>query len=292
MKNYLEIVFILFSCAVLYAQTPEQFEHNVSTSMAFYYPDFVTINGVSIDSDDWVGAFYGDICIGAKEWDTSQCGGGICGLVSYGDDTNDYADGYILPGETPTFKIYDTSADKYYDADIITSDINDLIWENMSFYTDLSLNASTGCTDVTACNYDDTINTNNDDGTCLFPCSKDNGCLTSDSEYESDLTLYNCDGAFLSNENLLMPKYYNISNIYPNPFNPITSINYELPENSYISIMVYNIAGEYITSLINKYQIAGFKTIKWNASNFPSGLYLVRMEGNNFTQTQKVVLAK
>lgn len=276
--------------SLLSAQTPIQFEHNVSTLQAFYYPDLVTINGVPIDYDDWVGAFHGETCIGAKEWDTSQCGGGICDLVTFGEDGYGTSDGYIISPQIPTFKIYDTSADRYYDADITTS--SDLRWFNLAFYTNLSLNAYTGCAeDATACNYDNTITNNNYDS-CLFPCSKDNGCLASDSEYESDLTLYDCDGNFLSNENLLMPKYYNISNIYPNPFNPITSINYELPENSHISILVYNIAGEYITSLINKYQIAGFKTIKWNASNFPSGLYLVRMEGNNFTQTQKVVLAK
>ena len=70
MKKIISII-ILITVGILSSQTPEQFEHNQSMNFASYFFYSVTINEISIESNDWVGAFYGDICIGAKQWDTS-----------------------------------------------------------------------------------------------------------------------------------------------------------------------------------------------------------------------------
>ena len=91
---------------------------------------------------------------------------------------------------------------------------------------------------------------------------------------------------------LIIPYNYNISSIYPNPFNPVTSITYELPENAYVYLSVYNMTGTQVSSLVNTFQTAGYHTINWNASSYPSGVYLIRMGSGDFTQTQKVVLVK
>ena len=64
-------------------------------------------SSVNFDPEDWVGAFNGDICVGARQWDISQCGGGICELIIMGDEGIEYSDGYCTMGDIPTFKIYD-----------------------------------------------------------------------------------------------------------------------------------------------------------------------------------------
>ena len=63
-----------------------------------------------------MGAFNGDVCVGARKWDTSLCGGGICDIPVMGDDGNELTAGYMNTGEFPTFKIYDSSENIYYDA--------------------------------------------------------------------------------------------------------------------------------------------------------------------------------
>ena len=84
-------------------------------------------------------------------------------------------------------------------------------------------------------------------------------------------------------DKLLIPDNYSISSIYPNPFNPITSIEYSLPENADIELIVYNIHGRHIQTLVQGLQTAGYHSINWNASNYPSGVYLIRLESSNFS---------
>jgi hypothetical protein len=96
----------------------------------------------------------------------------------------------------------------------------------------------------------------------------------------------------LSLFNGLIPEVFSIHSIYPNPFNPVTNITYGLPEHVNVQITVYDMGGTQITILENTFQIAGYHTINWNASSYPSGVYLIRMDSSEFTQTQKVVLVK
>ena len=96
----------------------------------------------------------------------------------------------------------------------------------------------------------------------------------------------------LSINNNIIPNNYSISRIYPNPFNPITQITYGLPQNSNILISAYDLSGKHLNTIIEGYMTAGFHNISWNASYYPSGVYLIRMESGSFTQTQKVVLVK
>ena len=94
-------------------ETPDLFEYEQSTLQGFYFFDAVLINNTQIDSDDWVGAFKGDVCVGARQWDTSLCGGGLCDVPVMGYDGSEYTDGYMLLGQIPTFKIYDASENIY-----------------------------------------------------------------------------------------------------------------------------------------------------------------------------------
>ncbi|HIM74480.1 MAG TPA: T9SS type A sorting domain-containing protein, partial [Candidatus Marinimicrobia bacterium] len=103
---------------------------------------------------------------------------------------------------------------------------------------------------------------------------------------------YNCDGTPLLLEEELLPNKYSLINIYPNPFNPVTTIKYGLPDYVPVKIAVYDILGRQVAVLINNYQSPGFHSVVWEASSYPSGLYFIRMVSNNFTDTRKILLIK
>ena len=75
-------------------------------------------------------------------------------------------------------------------------------------------------------------------------------------------------------------------------YDDLTNITYGLPESDNVELTVYNIQGRQVQTLVDDFQTAGYHSINWNASYYPSGVYLIRMESGSFTQTQKVVLVK
>ena len=81
----------------------DDFFYEQSTLQAFYLIDEVLIDGNPIDSDDWVVAYKGDICVGARQWDVAQCGNGVCDVPVMGDDGSIGTDGYMIVDEIPTF---------------------------------------------------------------------------------------------------------------------------------------------------------------------------------------------
>ena len=91
-----------------------------------------------------------------------------------------------------------------------------------------------------------------------------------------------------------IPDEFSLNNAYPNPFNPTTTINYELPTDANVTISVYNIMGQLVTELVSSgnIQVAGYHQVTWNADNQPSGLYFVRMTAGDYIGTQKVLLLK
>ena len=91
---------------------------------------------------------------------------------------------------------------------------------------------------------------------------------------------------------LVTPNNYSISSIYPNPFNPTTNIIYELPENNTVNIAVYDLNGQIVRHLVNKFQTTGIYTVTWKATGYPSGLYFIHMQSGSFYHTKKVVLLK
>ena len=88
-----------------------------------------------------------------------------------------------------------------------------------------------------------------------------------------------------------MPTGYNLE-IYPNPFNPDTKIEYTVPRSSNISIAVYDMLGREVTSLKNGYQHAGNYRLTWSAGDVSSGVYFCRMKSENFVETKKIILLK
>ena len=93
-------------------------------------------------------------------------------------------------------------------------------------------------------------------------------------------------------EDALVPDTYVLGDSYPNPFNPVTTIEYGLPEASIVELSVYDIHGKLIKTLDKGSKVAGYYSIEWNAQNVPTGTYFIRMITNEYTATRKVSLIK
>jgi photosystem II stability/assembly factor-like uncharacterized protein len=91
---------------------------------------------------------------------------------------------------------------------------------------------------------------------------------------------------------ILPPDEFSISQNYPNPFNPLTNIKYQLPANMFVSIKIYDIIGNEISSLINREQPAGSYELNFDAGNLPSGVYLYRIIAGPYNITRKMLLMK
>ena len=89
-----------------------------------------------------------------------------------------------------------------------------------------------------------------------------------------------------------IPTKFALGQNYPNPFNPTTTISFSIPEFGLTNITVYDLTGRELETLTNEVLSVGNYFINWNASNYPSGVYLIKMDSGDFTQTQKVVLVK
>ncbi|MCF7920286.1 MAG: right-handed parallel beta-helix repeat-containing protein [Candidatus Cloacimonetes bacterium] len=89
-----------------------------------------------------------------------------------------------------------------------------------------------------------------------------------------------------------VPESTQFNAIYPNPFNPETTIAYQLAEAGKIKIDVYNIKGQKVTTLLNEDRKAGFHTLTWDASQYNSGVYFIRLTSGNYQKINKVVLLK
>ena len=89
-----------------------------------------------------------------------------------------------------------------------------------------------------------------------------------------------------------LPIVFSLSQNHPNPFNPITQIKYALPKDSYVTLDVYNILGQRVATLVDGKQKAGYKTARWDASPFSSGIYFYRLQAGDFVQTRKMVLIR
>jgi hypothetical protein len=94
-----------------------------------------------------------------------------------------------------------------------------------------------------------------------------------------------------------IPTVYKVHQNHPNPFNPVTTLRYELPQDAMVNITIYDMMGRQVKSLVNGSQTAGYRTIQWNAANdrnepVSAGLYLYTIEAGKFRQTKKMVLLK
>ena len=88
------------------------------------------------------------------------------------------------------------------------------------------------------------------------------------------------------------PIKFALNQNYPNPFNPSTLISYSIPQNSFVTVKVYDIIGNEVSTLVNQTQSAGKYDVKFDASSLSNGVYFYTIKADNFTSTKKMILMK
>jgi len=79
---------------------------------------------------------------------------------------------------------------------------------------------------------------------------------------------------------------------YPNPFNPSTIINYNIPAEGHVEISVFNVLGQKVRELVNEFKRAGSYTVKFEASDLSSGVYFYTLRMRGFVETKKLIIQK
>jgi flagellar hook assembly protein FlgD len=124
-------------------------------------------------------------------------------------------------------------------------------------------------------------------------------------DQQDELYICSFDGAiykfvqtnFAGEHSDLTPNKFSLYQNYPNPFNPITTVSYDLPEDSFVNITIYDILGMKVKTVVNTTQDAGYKSVIWDATNdhgkpISAGVYLYQIQAGEFVQTKKMVLLK
>lgn len=99
------------------------------------------------------------------------------------------------------------------------------------------------------------------------------------------------------NENILMPNQFRVYDAYPNPFNPVTTLRYQLPEANMVTVTIYDMAGRQVKNLIDQQQGQGLHSIQWNGTNnlgntVSAGIYLYQVHSGVYNQTNKMIFLK
>ncbi len=96
----------------------------------------------------------------------------------------------------------------------------------------------------------------------------------------------------VENINSEIPSDFTLEQNYPNPFNPSTTIQFSIPEQSLVTLEVFNTLGEKVTTLVSEELTAGSYKYDWNADNLASGIYLYKLQTPTFTESRKMALLK
>ena len=121
--------------------------------------------------------------------------------------------------------------------------------------------------------------------------NKDTGIVVGDS----GLVLTTYTGGILTgvgNEATLIPDGFLLHQNFPNPFNPVTNIRYDLPHDNFVTIKVYDVLGKEVVTLVNENKEAGRYLVSFNAANFSSGIYFYTIQAGEFSQTRRMTLLK
>jgi len=90
----------------------------------------------------------------------------------------------------------------------------------------------------------------------------------------------------------ITPTEFLLSQAYPNPFNPTTTLSFAIPIDNEVSLSIYNLQGREVSSLIDGNMDAGYHSIVWDANSYASGIYFVKMVAGEYIGIQKLMLVK
>jgi subtilisin-like proprotein convertase family protein len=96
----------------------------------------------------------------------------------------------------------------------------------------------------------------------------------------------------INSENTGVPTRFNLYQNYPNPFNPSTTIKYDIPKDALVKVVVFDVLGREVRTLVNEQKKAGSYSLQMNASGLSSGVYFYKIHAGDFTDTKKMVLIK
>jgi len=96
----------------------------------------------------------------------------------------------------------------------------------------------------------------------------------------------------VSVETEIAPNEFELYQNFPNPFNPSTIINYQIPELSFVTLKIYDVLGKEIETILNEEKPKGTYELIWNAANLPSAVYFYKLQAGSFVETKKMVLMK
>ena len=99
-------------------------------------------------------------------------------------------------------------------------------------------------------------------------------------------------GVFVNQISSEIPERFSLYQNYPNPFNPSTKINYDIPKASYVKLIVYDVLGKKIATLVNEKLSSGSYEVDWNGSGYPSGVYFYKLTTGDYVETKKMILLK
>lgn len=113
----------------------------------------------------------------------------------------------------------------------------------------------------------------------------------------ADIGVYYFDQALNTVDEKMIPQSFSLHQNFPNPFNPLTTIKYEIPERSAVTILVYNILGKVIKQLENSVLEAGLYDTRWDGTDemgkiVSAGVYVYRIQAGSYTQTKKMIYLK
>tara|TARA_Y100000590_G_scaffold282452_1_gene317665 strand:- start:27 stop:1889 length:1863 start_codon:yes stop_codon:yes gene_type:complete len=183
--------------------------------------------------------------------------------------------------------------------------INSIIFDNDNFLSEV-INNDTSAISFTLNDMGLNSNGNFSDTDPLF-CDPENGdfSLAENSPAvgagENGINIgafgIGCDAINLSLGKDILPLQYTLHQNYPNPFNPSTTLQYDLPNDEFVNITIYDMLGNVINNLVHDNQNSGYKSVEWNATNnqgqpVSAGVYLYSIEAGDFRQTKKMILLK
>ena len=106
------------------------------------------------------------------------------------------------------------------------------------------------------------------------------------------IKLINYTPTSVERSNADIPDTFTLFANYPNPFNPSTTIKYNLQKSDNVTLIIYNISGQEIERLVNEFQIMGEHEITWHPKALSSGIYFYRLKTGEFSKTKKLILQK
>ena len=180
------------------------------------------INGMPIQTGDWVLAYHDNTLVGARKW-----GAPYSEVPAMGNDGMAETNRYCKIGSEVRLKILQENTGEYFQ-----------VLESL-------------------------------------PNWQDNGLFTL--------------GSLTARE---MPEEIMLESSYSTPFSPVPHISFGIDTDAYVQVKIYDITGKEIAALADGTYLSGYHNLTWNADNFASGMYFVRLEAGNFIQTQKLLLLK